>query len=356
MKKIFFTPGPTELFPTVSHHIDEALEENICSISHRSETFKQIYARTVDSLRKLLNIPKDFHVFFLGSATEAMERIIENCVEEQSCHFVNGAFSGRFFEIAQSLKKCPTKFEVEFGMGFDLRKFEVKKNVELICFTQNETSSGVAINMDDIYEMKHRYPDTLFALDIVSSVPYIKIDYANIDCTLFSVQKGFGLPAGLGILIINEMCIEKTRKLEKMNFNIGSYHNFSNLVDHSQKNQTVETPNVLAIFLLGRVCEDYLRIGIENIRNETEIKAFCLYDFFDKHGKYNPFVKKHIERSNTIIVINTPGGSGEIVERLAKKGFVIGTGYGRKYQERQIRIANFPMHSLEEIERMISFL
>ena len=115
MKNIYFTPGPSALYPTVHQHIQEALEDDICSISHRSERFKQIYQNAVASLRKLLNITDDFYLFFLGSATEAMERIIENCVEDCSYHFVNGAFSKRFYTIAKELKKNPQKNEAEFG-------------------------------------------------------------------------------------------------------------------------------------------------------------------------------------------------------------------------------------------------
>ncbi len=356
MKKIFFTPGPTELYPTVLHHIDKASQDNICSISHRSETFKRLYSLTIESLKSLLCIPENFQVFFLSSATESMERIIENCVAVHSHHFVNGAFSKRFFEIARSLKKLPTKIEVEFGKGLDLQNFNVPQTAELICFTQNETSSGVAVSMDDIYEIKKIYPNILIAVDVVSSVPYTKIDFDYVDCAFFSVQKGFGLPSGLGILVVNELCIEKARMLENNNINIGSYHNFPNLFAQAKKYQTYETPNVLGIFLLGRVCEDYLRIGIDTIIKETEKKASLLYEFFDQHSKYCPFVKIKADRSNTVIVIDTPGGSQRIIARLMEKGFVVGTGYGKDYRDKQIRIANFPMHMVEDIERMLSFL
>ncbi|MDZ7645884.1 MAG: hypothetical protein U5K54_01185 [Cytophagales bacterium] len=42
------------------------------------------------------------------------------------------------------------------------------------------------------------------------------------------------------------------------------------------KNQTPETPNALAIYLLGKVVQDLLRRGIQTIRKETEYKAAIL--------------------------------------------------------------------------------
>src|SRR5579884_2196118 len=105
MNKTFFTPGPSQLYPTIEKHISEALEQHIPSISHRSTKFKEIVKETVSNLRNVLTIPEDYHIFFLSSATEAMERVIENCVEKKSFHLVAGSFGDKFYEIAKDLKK-----------------------------------------------------------------------------------------------------------------------------------------------------------------------------------------------------------------------------------------------------------
>src|SRR5579864_2740300 len=181
MHKIFFTPGPSQLYPTVKNHLEQAFEENIGSISHRSNQFEELFSLTVENLRKLMHIPQKHHVFFLGSGTEAMERIIENCVEKESFHFVNGSFSKRFFITAQELKKEPQKIEVEFGEGFSLstpNNPKIPNSTELICFTHNETSTGVMLPIEPIYQIKRNFPKSLIALDIVSSAPYADLDYS----------------------------------------------------------------------------------------------------------------------------------------------------------------------------------
>jgi len=355
MKDIYFTPGPSALYPTVFQHIQEALGKNICSISHRSAAFKQIYHNTIISLRRLLNIPNNFSIFFLASATEAMERIVENCVEDSSFHFVNGAFSKKFYSIAGELKKNPKKIEVEFGNGFDFSNLTIPEETELICFTQNETSSGILTPPEDIYEIKRQHPEKLVVVDIVSSVPYVDIDYSQIDCTFFSVQKGFGLPAGLGVLAVNKKCLDKSFVLKKKNFNVGSYHNFLSMKEQGDKFQTVETPNLLAIYLLGQVCADLIEYGIEKIREETKIKADMLYDFFEKHQDFKPLVKNELLRSQTVIVANTSIESEVVNSKLRQKGFIVGIGY-KEYKSSQIRIANFPAHGIGEIKKMLSYL
>lgn len=355
MKTVFFTPGPSQLYPTVKKHIANALRQDIPSLSHRSSKYQEIIASTTDGLRKLLQVPKTHSIFFLSSGTEAMERIIENCVEKHSFHFVNGAFSKRFYQTSVELKKNAIKIEVPMGQGFNFEKITIPKSAEILCFTHNETSTGVTLRMDEIYKIKKLHRDKLVALDIVSSVPYVGVDFRNIDITFFSVQKGFGLPAGLGVLIVSPNALDKSEYLAKKGINIGSYHNFISLESFADKNQTPETPNVLGQYLLGKVVEDMLGKGIITIRKETEQKAEMLYDFFEKHSRYKPFVTEKEIRSKTVITIVIPDGSKPVVEVLKKKGFVIDRGYG-ELKETQIRIANFPAHKKADIQRLLSCL
>lgn len=355
MKKIFFTPGPTQLFPTVKAHLKQALKNDICSISHRSKIFDEIFANTVRNLKKLLNIPDEFQVFFHGSATESMERIIENCVEQKSCHFVNGVFSDRFRQNAQELNKKTQVFKVDLGKIFDFDNCEIDKDAELICLTHSETSAGVMIELENIYKIKKKYPDKLIALDIVSSAPYASPDFNKLDAVFFSVQKGFGMPAGMGVLMVNQKCLNKARSLQKKGLSIGSYHNFLTMNEYALKSETPETPNVLGIYLLGKVCADMIAYGIDKIRKETEQKAELVYNFFENRKDYELLVKEKTARSKTVINIETPGGSSPIIQKLATKGFIIGSGYG-VFKDAQIRIANFPTHNKKNLEALLKLI
>ncbi|MFH1853141.1 MAG: aminotransferase class V-fold PLP-dependent enzyme [Candidatus Neomarinimicrobiota bacterium] len=325
----------------------DALDRDILSISHRGEEFKSIYAETEMNLRQLLNIPDSHHVLFLSSATEAMERIIQNCVGDRSHHLVNGAFAQRFQTIARQLGKTTTTLTVPWGSGFDFDRLDVPADSELIAVTQNETSTGVALPETAIAEVRNKYPEPLLAVDIVSSVPFVELDYTRIDAAFFSVQKGFGLPAGLGVLIINGRCLEKSRRLQEQGISTGSYHCLEELVEKAGAYQNPETPNVLGIYLLGRVCRDLLKTGIATIRAETNRKADLLYRTISGNRSMAPFVAEARFRSPTVIVARTSVPSAGIIETLAKAGFKVGAGYG-KYRGDQIRIANFPAHSPDQ--------
>ncbi|MBU4017092.1 aminotransferase class V-fold PLP-dependent enzyme [Patescibacteria group bacterium] len=388
MKKVYFTVGPTQLYPTVKEHIKTAIREDIPSISHRGKRFADIYKQTADNLRRLMGIPSDYHIFFLGSATEAMERIIQNTVKSHSFHLVNGAFSKKFFTIALQLGKMAEKIEVPLGRGFDIKSIKIPEQTECICITQNETSTGVSVPTSDIYYLKHVMQSChsersvsgveeshatkllsgmrslhssadsvgmtgpLVALDVVSSAPYVRIDFSLADMTFFSVQKLFGLPAGLGVLIVSPKAFEKSKNLFEKGAGIGSYHNFLVMEEYSRKYQAHETPNVLGIYLLGKVCNDFLEKGIDTIRKETEEKARVIYEYFDNHAKYKPGVREKKFRSLTTIVIDTQGETAKILPYLAENGFIVSSGYG-EFKENQIRIANFPSISLEDAERLL---
>lgn len=349
--KIFFTPGPSKIYPTVEKHMRKAFLEDILSISHRGTVFKKIFEETVASLKQLLNIPKEYHVVFLSSSLEAMERIIQSLVEKESSHFVNGAFSDKFYETSIVLGKKANKhnFNPE-PIRFRVSSKPITRtpnSSELICFTQNETSNGTQIPLEKIYSFKKSHPKSIIAVDAVSSIPYADIDYKMIDVVFFSVQKGFGLPAGLSVVVLSPKAFEKAKKKENKGF-----HSLLNLVQNSSKSQTPETPNVLYLYLLNKVIKDMLKTGIEKIRKETEEKADLIYSFFEKNQNIFPLVQENEQRSKTVIVLKTKNDSNEIIEKLKRKNIIVGSGYG-EFKNEHIRIANFPAHSLSDVKQLL---
>ena len=356
MKQTYFTPGPAELCPTFARHLQTAMDEQIGSISHRSQQFRDIYKFTDEQLRALLNIPETHGIFFTGSASEVWERVLLNCVEHESFHLVNGSFSQKFYDYAQSLHKFAHVQEKPMGEGFDYADIEIPEYAELVCLTQNETSTGVQLRTNDIHRLKRKYPKKLFCVDMVSSAPYPDLDYSLVDSAFFSVQKGFGMPAGLGVWIANELCLEKAERLQKYeSMTIGAHHSLPTLWKHYRTFETPATPNVLFIYLLGKLCEDFNRVGIETIRRQTDEKAKLLYKFFDSTDGYAPSVQTAAHRSATVIVANTTKPAAEVIAATKNAGLIVGSGYG-KAKDRQIRIANFPATSAEQISQLISVL
>jgi phosphoserine aminotransferase len=165
-----FAPGPSQIYFTVEDHIRQAFRESVPSISHRSKQFESIFQLATESLRTLLNIPQDHLIFFTSSATEVWERAAQNLVHENSFHYVNGAFSQRFYEIAKQLGKNAAANQVDFGRGFT--DWEIPTGTELIAIIANETSSGVTTSNEFVSQLRQKNPDALIIADAVSAVPY----------------------------------------------------------------------------------------------------------------------------------------------------------------------------------------
>jgi phosphoserine aminotransferase len=346
-----FAPGPSQLYFTVPDHARVAFRDGITSLGHRTKEFEKIFQSAVEGLKQLLDIPPGFHVFFASSATEIWERSVQNLVEEKSFHFVNGAFSNRFYEIAKLLGRDAEKAETTFGHAFG-ETFAVPPEVEMIGLTHNETSTGVSLTTDFIHRFRGTNPNALIVVDAVSSLPYPSFDYSKIDSVFFSVQKGFGMPAGLGVWIVNDRCIAKAEQLLSKGKGVGTYHSLPFYLQNANKHQTPETPNVLGIYLLSKVIDDFIRRGINTIRKETEYKAAILYKALEGHSLVSPFVKEKNIQSKTVIVAQCGDRTEKINEYLQSHGLHAGDGYG-VLKKMQLRFANFPAHSKEQFELLV---
>jgi phosphoserine aminotransferase len=351
-KKIFFTPGPSALYFTVESHLKQALKSQVLEINHRSKQAAAYFQEATENLKSLMGIPEDYHIFYLSSATEIWERLIQNCVQEKSTHLTNGAFSHRFYDFSKKLGINASSISSEFGEIPEFQLSSIEDDTELISLALNETSTGVTFPVDRIYELNEHFPDAILAVDGVSAFPVIDIDFSKIDSAYFSVQKCFGLPAGLGVWIANDKCIAKAEKKLKEGKSIGTYQSLPNLLKSAEKHQPTYTTNVLDVYLLAKVTADMLEKGIDVIRREAGYKSALLQHMVDQHPNLMQYVKKPELRSKTVIVASTKSDSNYIINELTKKGLVIGNGYS-ELKGKQIRIASFPTHSKEQIEMLV---
>lgn len=357
MEKTFLTPGPSHIHPVAKTAAIAALNSDICSLSHRSKEYAAIQTNTESQLRRLLSVPDGYEVFFISSGTEGWERVLQGGTSSTSLHLVNGEFSRRFFETATELGKNASSIEAPFGKGFDFNDIPKNHKAELFCVTHNETSSGVSLSDGLFPELRAAFSDSLIAVDAVSSAPFPEFSLSYVDFYFFSVQKFFGMPAGLAVLIVSPKAIAKARALRDKGSRAGAHHNLINLLEFSKKNQTPCTPNVLAIFTLGEVAKHFNERGNSTLRAETRQKAGILYGELDKCRKIKAFVSEERWRSQTVITAqcSSADDATNLWNALAKRSLIVGLGYG-KLKDTQLRIANFAAHSVEAIERVCTVI
>ena len=108
--------------------------------------------------------------------------------------------------------------------------------------------------------------------------------------------------------------------------------------------------------MLGKIAADFNRIGINTIRKQTEDKARQVYRFLETNSAYSPFVTEERHRSQTVLVAKTNARpAAEVIAAVKKSGMILGSGYGN-FKEGQIRIANFPATTADQVGALLNQL
>lgn len=344
-----FYPGPSQVHDQVPGYVNEAYRKGILSLNHRSDEFMSLYKKTDSLLKDKLNIPMNYGVFFTSSATECWEILAQSLVKKESLHIYNGAFGEKWFDYTKRLKPNATAFSFDRDSELKPKDISFSKS-ELICITQNETSNGTQISNELIGVIQKKNPKALIAVDATSSMGGIELNFNHADIWFASVQKCFGLPAGLAVMVCSPKAIQVIKSVQENRH----YNSLLFMNEMMEKWQTSYTPNVLGIYLLMRVLKDSK--SIRYIHKKIEARANTWQEFF-KNGKYlKLYIQNQQVLSETVITIT---GSPELLNRVKikakKKGFVLGEGYG-KLKSETFRIANFPAIKSREIKKLMSFL
>jgi phosphoserine aminotransferase len=347
---ISFYPGPSRVHDEIPTYVKDAFKKGIMSINHRSEGFIEISKTTIALLHEKLNIPKDYTVFFTSSATECWEIIAQSVVQEKSFHIYNGAFGQKWFDYSKRLHPEAAAYSFSFNDKIDPKKVEIGQGYGAICLTQNETSNGTQVTNAILRSLKKSSVNSLIAVDATSSMAGIKLDFNAADIWLASVQKCFGLPAGLGLLVCSPRAIQLTNNVAERSH----YNSVTFMSEMMAKWQTPFTPNVLGIYLLMRVLEDS---GPIKEVHERIVERYEQWNtFLDERKSIRHLVDTKTVRSYTVIPVTAPPEVIQSIKATAKrKGFLLGEGYG-DWKPTTFRIANFPALKKKEIKALMGLL
>lgn len=354
-----FNPGPSQISAATKADIREAVDQRILEISHRSPQFSGVSAQCITELKKLLQVPSSYRVFYLDSASQAWHSILCNIVATHSFHFVNGAFSSKFYQAAQALGKDANQAEVGWGAQSDFTNTDIPEETELITLCANETSTGVRLSKKDLQQVRKNNEKALLAVDITSCAGAVDLPIDQADLWYFSVQKCFGLPAGLGILIISPRAYEQSIKLAAQGQNLAGIWQWEKLEKAmiEKNHQTPQTPNVLNIYLLAAQCARWNQGGgLSQVVKDTEDKMKLLSGWVKSCVGLDFFVKKEADRSSTVLTVKAnPELVTKLKIRAQSAGLILGSGYGKTKAD-VFRVANFPSISKNEIEHLIQKL
>jgi phosphoserine aminotransferase len=347
---ISFYPGPSRVHDEIPKYVKDAFSAGIMSINHRSDDFVSMSEKTIKLLKQKLNIPRNYTVFFTSSATECWEIIAQSVVTDKSYHLYNGSFGQKWFDYTKRIHPLAEPLPFYVNEKLDPKKliFDLKEGI--ICITQNETSNGTQVSNAIIRAIKKNNPSYLLAIDATSSMAGIDLDFKSADIWLASVQKCFGLPAGLGLMVCSPQAIERVKTINEKNH----YNSLTFMTEMMDKWQTPFTPNVLGIYLLMRVLEN--TEAIKTTHDLIEERYNKWINFLKSRKNIRHFVSEEAVQSYTVIPVTADEQTIAAIKKSAKKeGILLGEGYGN-YKPVTFRIANFPALKEKEIKTLMKFL
>lgn len=309
-----------------------------------------LYQETEELLKEKLDVPEDYKLLFTSSATENWEIIGQSVVEKSSFHIFSGAFGKKWYDFAQFIYPSAKAYKLDKDSEVDVNALAVGEEFDLIAITQNETSNATQVSNEIIAAIGERYADKMIAVDTTSSMAGVYLDFKLADIWYASVQKCFGLPAGLGLLILSPKAIRKVQQKGER----GRYNSLSFMLENAENFQTHYTPNVLGIYLLNRSLQDMPFITTTGARTEERMKR--LEETILQTQSLHFLIQNPNTRSRTVLGI---AGKEEFVSQIKKaaeaEGMQMGSGYGA-LKPTSFRIANFPAVTDEEFEKLIVFL
>jgi phosphoserine aminotransferase len=346
---ISFYPGPSRVYDGVPRWTADAFRKGILSMNHRSEEFMTLVKETTDLLHKKLRVPKDYTVLFVSSATECWEIIAQSLVAKASLHAYNGAFGEKWFRYTKKLIPGSRALSFDFQKALQPEMLDMS-GADVLCLTQNETSNGTALAPRLLKEVRKKFPEAIIAVDATSSMAGIQLDFRQADVWFASVQKCFGLPAGLAVLICSPRAIEAANRISRNDH----YNSLPFQLEMIRKNQTTHTPNVLGIYLLNRSLS--ATPPIREIAALTQKRASAWEKFFRNHPNLSLLVTRKAIRSETVFAVKAHAEALPQLKAAAKrKGLLLGEGYG-DWKTTTFRIANFPAIKPSEIRKLMGFL
>lgn len=347
-----FNVWPSELFDWVEEYLLKSIKNKTLILPHRWQDFANICKNNEVILRDFFYIPNNYRIFYTYSATESMEIIIKNIVDNGITHIINWDFWNLFLGESVSLKKNTDFITNWWWNRVEIEDFDIKNDV--IAITVNDTSTGIEYSPSEMKQIRKNHIDKYIIADATSSFWALNYDINSADCWLFSVQKNFWLPPWLWLLILNDRVIQKSLEMEMSWFDVWAHHKISNFLKFQETNHTPSTPNILLIdalwFVVNKLKESFW--SIENLEKHTLEKAEYFYNNINIEPLYNCTSWK----SKTTFVLKTTIEEYELIFKKLKEKWLSISPWYASHKTENIRIANFPVHGIKDFKKLLDII
>jgi len=348
----FFLPGPTE----VREEIMAAMLQPM--IPHRGSEFEKLFERLQHGLRPIFKTERPVYVSS-SSATGLMEGAIRCAPPGRILCLVNGAFSERFAHIASMCGRDVDRYDVAWGQVHAIPQLDERlsmRKYSAITVVHSETSTGALNDVRAISDCAHRH-GIVCLIDSVSGLggAELRFDEWKLDYVLTGSQKALALPPGLSFAVASTSFIDQANGTHGR----GVYFDLVELDAYARRNQTPSTPALTLLYALEAQAKSIASEGLENRWIRHKAMATRTQEWItkisDETGKKLANIAPLGSQSPTVSAIKLPAEvpTDSFVSGVAKRGIVVGTGYG-KLKNSTFRIGHMGDHTMESLERCLA--
>ncbi len=318
--------------------------------SHRQAPVKNLVKRVQNGLLDLFHSPDGYEIVLgNGGSTAFWDVASHSLAEGKAQALVHGEFGAKFAgALAAPWLEKPTVINGEPGARLELKP---EAGVKSYVYPQNETSTGVVAPVKRIASVDS---DALFFTDATSAAGGIDFDPLETDVYYFAPQKNFASDGGLWFALMSPAAIARAERIAASDRYIPEFLSLKTAIDNSRLNQTLNTPAIATLFLMGEQI-DWMNQngGLAWADSRTKAASAHLYDWAENSPFATPFVANPEHRSQVVVTIDFDASiDAAAVAKVLRANGVVDVEPYRKLGRNQLRVATFTATDLAEVQAL----
>jgi len=261
MKRVLFTPGPTEL----PHVVLEAMARPI--IHHRTDEYRALFLEATRLMQEHLGTSQPV-LTLACSGTGAMEAAAINVLSpgDEAIVIEGGKFGARWATIAEAYGIAVHKVSVDWGRVATVEEAEsalaAHPKAKALFLTHSETSTGALFPVHEIARAA-RAKGVLTIVDAITSygVYDLHFDSSDLDGVVWGSQKGLMIPPGLGFVAYGPRAWAAAEKAKLPRF----YFNLLKARADLEKGDTPFTPAITLVLAANAAAKLMAAEGREGV-------------------------------------------------------------------------------------------
>ncbi|MDQ8158796.1 MAG: aminotransferase class V-fold PLP-dependent enzyme [Gemmatimonadota bacterium] len=322
-------PGPTPVPDRLLRAMHRAMED------HRAPAFPALTHSILSRLPQVVHQTKGEPFVFPATGSAMWEAALVN-TQNPGARLLAvrfGQFSHLFIQTARALGYQVDVIEEPWGEAADPARIEAalaadtNHEIQGVLLVHNETATGVTSDVAAVRAAIDRaqHPALLY-VDGVSSIASLdfQFDAWGVDCAITGTQKGFMLPAGLGILYMSDKALARVDGCTMPR----AYFDLRPMRSNNAQGYFPSTPALSLLFGLDEALTMLLDEGMDAVAERHRFHASGIRAAVDAWGLRQCAKRPEIASNSLTAVMVPEGHDARRVIELAFTRYDISLGSG----------------------------